>query len=282
MSTSWEASRDLPVENVAHSHFTSYTNPTRTPKTASPTTQRSLWATRVPRGAHSVFELLCPSPEDLPRRSPLHNARHCWTLDHITTNLFRVQAVTVSSSSTAPFQHQPLNCTSKERKTPACATASTHTLPWRTQRRTSVSLAHTRFTSSFTLYTFSLASTSTIHPASSGRSSCARQPVQRLFLSSPLLILWCASILIGSLSRTCDTASFSELARRHNLRVFRHRIGSQSASQRGSRSRRVRLRVCLHSGHRHQGTHKCVPNTLRGMIGRFLGQSEVLCLWLRS
>ena len=63
-----------------------------------------------------------------------------------------------------------------------------------------MTLAHTR-----SLCPFSLASTSTSHPASSWRSSCARQLVQRLFLSSPLLILWCASILHESLSRTCGT-----------------------------------------------------------------------------
>ena len=35
-----------------------------------------LWATRVPKGAHNVSELLWPSPENPPRHSPWHNARH--------------------------------------------------------------------------------------------------------------------------------------------------------------------------------------------------------------
>ena len=78
-----------------------------------------------------------------------------------------------------------------------------------------------------------------------------------------------------TLSRTCDTASFSELARRHNPRAFRRRIGSQSASWRRSRSRRVCLRVCLHSGHRqgsemrsqHSSVHnRAVSGTDRGPV----------------
>ena len=35
-----------------------------------------LWATRVPKLAHNVSELLWPSPENPPRHSPWHNARH--------------------------------------------------------------------------------------------------------------------------------------------------------------------------------------------------------------
>ena len=78
-----------------------------------------------------------------------------------------------------------------------------------------------------------------------------------------------------TVSRTCDTASFSELARRHNPRAFRRRIGSQSASWRRSRSRRVCLRVCLHSGHsqgsemrsQHSSGHnRAVSGTDRGPV----------------
>ena len=180
----------------------------------------------------------------LPRRSPWHNARHCWTLDHITSIL---RIICGLSANHKPFQGAGGHCqfvidgtrppsTTElyvQREERLRVPPPQHTpLPWRTQRRPSVILAHTRFTSSFSLCPFSL--------------------------SSPLLNSLVCQDSHGSLSRTCDTASFSELARATGLaRNLPLSAGAGAAEF-----------VCEFVFIRDTAAraHKCVPGTVRGPV----------------
>ena len=238
MSTSWEASRDLPVENMAHSHFTSCPNPRGLPRLLRQQLSAACRQLSSQEGLTVFLNFSAP-----PRRT--YRGAALGTTHDTPLNLFSQIVLDFGSHNQHPthplwplsepqtFLGRPKSTTELyvqgEENACVCHRLNTY-LPWAdTTSYFGVPGSHEVHLLLFPSPLF-LGLHLHHHPASSWRSSCARQPVQRLFLSSPPSDSLVSLHFHQSLSRTCGTASFSELARRHNLRAFRHRIGSQSAS----------------------------------------------------